>query len=185
METFNAKPEEGLENRVSGRDGLGVSHVVLPPAPSRLAGGAGHTGGTRLGPCRLRRASGGSSGADKGDPILREQLSCSHRLRGSTCSTSVSPWHRGSVEQHPRTAARPGQHRGRGSHCRFDPLPIPDPFVDGCRGLLLRVLSLWCLQQNFCEQMEHCELYINAALHLFAVYCSLPWSTEERVQERD
>lgn len=38
METFNAKPEEGLENRVSGRDGLGVSHVVLPPAPTHMSG---------------------------------------------------------------------------------------------------------------------------------------------------
>lgn len=65
--------------------------------------------------------------------------------------------------------AGPGQHLGCGSRCGFDPLPIPDLLVDGCRGLLLRVLSLWHLKQNFCEQMQHCEVYINAALHLFAI----------------
>ena len=63
METFNAKPDEGLENRLSWRDGLGASYVVLPPTPSGLADRAGHTSGTRLGPCRLRWASGRSPGA--------------------------------------------------------------------------------------------------------------------------
>lgn len=83
MEMSNAKPDEGLENRLSGRDGLGVPDLVLPPTPSGLADGAWHTSGTHLGPCRLHWALGGPlglPGGRTGDFVLREQLPCRHGL---------------------------------------------------------------------------------------------------------